>query len=681
MKKTLLKNIAFAALLFACWLSLLSGRAYSQTTPENSKDLTDIPIEDLGKLEVYSASKLNQAISEAPASITIITAADIQHFGYRTLADIIQNVTGFFTSYDRNYYYFGIRGFGRTGDYNSRVLILIDGHRLNENIYGSVGIGYDFPISIDLIERIEIVRGPGSSLYGTNAFFATMNIITKRGRSFGGAQLSAEAGGLQTYAERLSYGNKFDNGLEVAFSADYLDSKGNRRLYYPEFDTTENNNGVAQDMDTERSNKAFVNASYRGLTAQMVYYSREKGIPTASFDTAFNDRRLKTNESGAYFDIKYEKSLRDKWDFRARTSVDIYNSHGEYPYYFSPDESSSFVVNQDKASGRWWGGELQVARKIAGRHHILVGTEWRYSFTADQLNYDHDPVDYVYLDKKMQSKDSGTYLQAELAVLKNLFISAGVRRDQYSTFGGSTNPRFAAVYSPEPKTTMKLLYGHAFRAPNLYELYYEDTISSKANPKLQPENIRTTELVIEKIISKKCRISASAYHYAIDNLIIQSTDPADGLAFFHNSVDYLNANGIEFEIENKNIYRIDSRFSYALQRGTTPTGADAMVNSPRHLAQINLYMPFYQNKIGAAGEIRYMSPRKTLADSKIEGFLLTNVTLLHTRLFWNLGLSATIYNLFNKRYWDPAGTEHRQDSLLQDGRSFRIKIGVGFPGR
>jgi outer membrane receptor for ferrienterochelin and colicins len=678
MNKKLFINAFTLAAMTAGWLFFLCAHTFSQKLQEQPKDLTQIPIEDLSKLEVYSASKLNQAISEAPAAISIVTAADIQHYGYRSMADVIKSTTGFFVTNDRNYNYIAARGFGRTGDYNSRVLILIDGHRLNENIYNSVGIGADFPIPIDLIDRIEIVRGPGSSLYGTNAFFATINVITKRGRIYNGGSLSGEARSFGTYVGTAAYGEKFQNGLEMTFSSSYLNSKGHRQLYYPEFDTPESNHGIAQDVDTERSVNAFADISYRGFTTQLVYYSRNKHFPTAAFETAFNDRRSYTIDSGGYVDVKYERSYKDRWNFLARTSMDAYFANGEYPYYYSADEPSLIALDKDSAQGRWWGGEVQVTRKFSGRHHIMAGNEWRYSFRANQLNYDKSPAYVLYLDSKERTTDSGTYIQAEIAVRNNLLLSMGVRYDHYSTFGGSTNPRFAAVYSPQPKTTLKLLYGHAFRAPNLYELYCADAISSKANPRLQPENIHTTELVIEKAFGNNSRISASGYHYTVDQLIAQQIDPADGLLMFGNSGD-MHAHGIEFEFESKNFHRVDSRFSYALQKGSVPVGAKELVNSPRHSAQINLYVPVFRNKAGIGGEISHMSARKTLAGNQVEGLFLANVTLLHTRIFSNLSLSASIYNIFDKHYSDPAGNEHKQDSIPQDGRSFRIRIGYGFP--
>src|SRR5579864_9647263 len=182
-----LQRGALASLLFFFWLL----PAWSQ---QNSPDLTSQSLEDLMNMQVYSASKHLQSTSEAPSSVTVITADEIQRYGYRTLADILQTVRGFFVTYDRDYSSVGVRGFARPGDYNTRILLLVDGHRLNDNVFDEAMIGTEFPVDIDLIERVEVIRGPVSSLYGSNALFAVVNVITKRGDDLKGLEVSSEAG-------------------------------------------------------------------------------------------------------------------------------------------------------------------------------------------------------------------------------------------------------------------------------------------------------------------------------------------------------------------------------------------------------------------------------------------------------------------------------------------------------
>ena len=153
------------------WLTIF-GLSATTVAQQGTKDLSDASLEELSNIQVYSASKHMQSASEAPASVTVVTADEIQKYGYRNLADILRSVPGFYVTYDRDYTFVGVRGFGRLGDWNSRILVLIDGHRINNNVLGQAMLGNEFLVDVDMIERVEIVCGPSSSLYGANAFFA-----------------------------------------------------------------------------------------------------------------------------------------------------------------------------------------------------------------------------------------------------------------------------------------------------------------------------------------------------------------------------------------------------------------------------------------------------------------------------------------------------------------------------
>jgi outer membrane receptor for ferrienterochelin and colicins len=454
-----------------------------------------------------------------------------------------------------------------------------------------------------------------------------------------------------------------------------MDSKGNRRLYFPEFDSPTTNNGIAQDADADRTENALVNISYGSFKAQLVFKSREKHFPTASFETVFNDKRSQTTDNVAYLDFSYNRKIQNNWNLLAHTLVNSYKSDGDYVYDYSTEENPEIVINKDIAEGKWWGGEVNLTKDFSGKHHITAGTEWRYSFQAKQLNYDDNPY-ALYMDSRVRTTDGAAYLQGEFAVSENLLASAGVRLDHYGTFGNTTNPRFGVVYSPWKATTAKLLYGHAFRAPNLFELYYQDNISSKSNPELKPEKIRTLEFMLEHYLGSNFRISGSAYQYWVDDQITQVTDPADDLIFFENS-EKINAHGIEFELEAKDLCGIDGRLTHAVQRAKRLADTSVLPNSPRHIAQLRLFRWLFGMKFGTGLESRYMSSRKTLSGGHVGGFGLANLTVLYRKLFLSLDLSAGIYNIFDKRYSDPGGSEHRSDSLMQDGRSFRIRMSWG----
>src|SRR5438445_10424438 len=178
-----------------------AGLAHGQQSEQQEPDLTKLSLEDLTKVQietVYGASKFGQKVTEAPSSITIVTADETEKYGYRTLAELLKSVPGFYITYDGQDPFIGVRGISRPSDYNTLVLVLIDGHRVNENVYDSTYVNGEFPIDIDLIDRVEIIRGPGSSLYGPDAFFAVINIFTKRGRGFAGPDGSLSGGGPAT---------------------------------------------------------------------------------------------------------------------------------------------------------------------------------------------------------------------------------------------------------------------------------------------------------------------------------------------------------------------------------------------------------------------------------------------------------------------------------------------------
>lgn len=638
-------------------------------------ELTELSIEELLNVEVYSASKFLQKTTEAPASVSIVTATDIKTYGYRTLADILRSLRGFYITYDRNYHYVGVRGFNRPGDYNSRILLLVDGHRINENIYDQAFIGTDFPIDIDLIDRVEVIRGPGSSLYGSNAFFAAVNVITRKGKNFRGGEVSGEAGSHETYKARLSYGNVFGNGLETTLSGSYFDSRGDRRLFFKEFDSPVTNNGIAEDLDYDRSSNFFGEFSLRGFTLQSAYSDRKKGVPTASYGTIFNDSRLFTRERHFFADLKYEHTFEDGMGFISRINYNYHKYDGDYPYDMAePGEPPFIVMNKDHSTGEWWGGEVQITKKLFERHKVIAGAEYRNNFRQEQGNYDVE----VYLDDHRESSVWAIYAQDEFTILNNLILNAGVRYDDYSISGSAANPRLALIYSPFEKTAFKLIYGTAFRAPNVYELYYNDGESTqKANPGLTPEEIRTYEIVYEQFIGDNLRSTVNLFYNKINDLINLTTDPADNLLVFKN-IGEVKAKGLEAELEGKWEGGLTGRVSYTYQETEDRETGDILSNSPKHLAKINLIIPLLSEKIFMGIEEQYMSKRKTLAGNDAKSYYVTNLTVFSQNLMKNFEASASLSNLFDYEYGDPGSEEHIQDIIAQDGRSFRVKLTYRF---
>lgn len=157
--------------------------SYAWADESETADFLDLSLDQLVQIEiptVIGASKYEQSSSRAPSSVSVITAAEIKSYGWLKLSDILRSVRGFVAINDRNYEFLTVRGFGLPGDYTSRMLLLIDGLRINDSLYQQAAVGGDFPLDVDLIDRVEIIRVPGSALYGSSAFFGVINVISKK---------------------------------------------------------------------------------------------------------------------------------------------------------------------------------------------------------------------------------------------------------------------------------------------------------------------------------------------------------------------------------------------------------------------------------------------------------------------------------------------------------------------
>jgi iron complex outermembrane receptor protein len=635
-------------------------------------------LEDLMSIEidsVYGASGFKQKVTEAPASVTIITSEEIKKFGYRTLADILRNVRGFYVTYDRNYSYLGVRSYGPSGDYNSRIAVLIDGHRLNDNIFDSGPIGTELPLDVDLIDRVEIIRGPNSSLYVASAFLGVVNIITKRGQDLQKVSVAGELASYGSYLGRISFGNKFNNGLQVLLSGSFYDSHGNDRLFFKEFDNPATNNGIAVNADGEEFRKLFADLSWGHFSLHVVSGSREKDIPTAPFGTVFNVTGTHTLDSRAYFDLQYDRKLGLGWSLANRIYYDLFNNDGTYVYDYSAFGGPSRVLNKNFSHGKWWGDDLTFSKQILESQRLSVGFEFRDNFEQNQGNYDLQPFVQYFTSYKTSNAVS-VYAQDEIHLRKNLVLDLGLRYDRYSTFGGTTDPRAALIYTPWEKATFKFLYGQSFRAPNFFELFYSAP-GNEANPSLRPETVKTMELVWEQYLANHFRMTVSGFYYPIRSLISEQVNPITGNAFFTNagSVDL---RGLDFELKRKLPGGVEGTVSYSFQDASNPIAQKPLTNSPKHLFQTSLSVPVIKQRVFASMNLLYVSQRATLTGEYSPAYVVPNVTLFSRNLLKGWDFSASLYNVFNHKYADPAGNGLAENVIFQDGRNFRVKAEYRF---
>ena len=656
-------------------LWLASASAAAAQTP---RELGEIAFEDLVELrvqEVFGASDRLQPVTEVPSSVSIVTAGDISRYGYRTLADVLRGVRGFYVTDDRNYSYVGARGFNRAGDYSTRILLLVNGHRVNDNVYDQAYIGADALIDAAMIERVEIIRGPASSLYGTNALFATVNVITRTGASLNGGQFDVDTGTLGTQLVRGSAGRRLENGMDFVLSGSHERSAGISQLYLPEFDTPGNNGGLAENVDGEQSTHLFGRFGLSDLTVIGAFGWRNKYVPTASFDTAFNaqEPREQTTDRKLMVLAQYVRTVRGA-RVTTEAAIDHAGYDGVYPYAGEEPQDPA-VPFRDGFSGLRWTASTRATKPMPWRQTLTIGAEIVDNVRQNQWGgYAFASSSNFVLEQS--SRQLAAYMQDEIKLRPWLLLNGGLRHDRFGEFSRTT-PRGALIVIPSPNQSFKYLYGQAFRAPNAYELYYYQNASAF----LKPESIGTHEWVWEAYFGERLRTVVSTYRYKAFQLIelaevVEGETINDRLGFANHGT--IRAAGLEVEGEIKLKSGVQALASYTLQNANEVEPPSLrLTNSPRHMAKLRFSVAGPRTGSFASFEWQYMSTRTTLAGSTVEPASLANATF-SLPIGREVTFRGQLRNMFNHRYADPASDEHAGDSIEQNGRTGLVGLHWSF---
>jgi iron complex outermembrane receptor protein len=677
---------------------LIHSLAFAETDPINdpigdsfSADISPKKTDELIFQEVpsvFTASKYEQKVTKAPASISIVTADEIKKWGYRNFGDIIASLKGFYSTNDRNYGYLGARGFGLPSDFNTRLLLLIDGHRYNDNIFEAFYTDEGFPVDVDMIERVEVVRGPSSSLYGTSAVLGVINVITKRGRDQNGANIKTSYGSFNATKSSITLGKRFNNGIEASLSGSFYDSNGNDHFFSKEFVNPSSNNGLPtnggfyDNNDGEQAKKLLGKLSYGDFSLEGLIVKREKHIPTSSFDTLFNNPNTHTVDQASFLELKYDHTFENQLNVQSKVSYNNYRNTGLF-LRFDPD-TNTIPNNHDLFYGQWWRGNLEATKILFDDHKLTVGGEFQHDFHQFQTNFDQLGNSTF----NITSADKSTYRwalygQDEYNITDQLTFNAGVRYDFYSVFGDTVNPRLALIYNPWEKTAIKLLYGTAFRAPSQYEINFSSS-PLIPNPDLQPEKLETSELILEHYFNAHLRGEFNLFHTDIKGIIGQ-VDLSDG-TIQNRNVDTVTSNGLELQMEDTWDNGFQARVSYSWQDTRFDKNNARLTNSPEHMVKLNLIAPLWQDIVFLGFETRYMSGRKrpqpdagsAPVGKEVGDNVISNLTVFTKNWVKGLELSAGAYNLFDERYFDPGSLDHRQTGIQQDGLTFRLKASYDY---
>ena len=612
---------------------------------------------------VSSASKYDQTPEEAPSSISVVTADEIKAYGFQNLAELLNAQRGFFLTYNRMETDVGIRGFGQ-GE-NNRILLLIDGHRINPYQIDSAPLDNALSFNLANFERVEIVRGPGSTLYGSNAVYGVINLITRKNKSSYIPAISLKYGSYNTKYFGINSVKNISEDFSISFLGNYHQSDG-EDLYFKEFDQLENNNGVVKDLDGSQYYGAISKINYKDLKITGLLKYNQKDIPVAPLSTEFNKDQSRYSKS-SFIHIEWFTNL----DFDKSIILNSYYDYQKYgsnlPFQFTATDLKYIGKNHSL------GGNAQFIWDILPNNRIIIGVDYKNTFDS---GYKLFSGNFVFVNDKWSYKLFSLFFQNEYQYNADLAIYVGLRRDDFIGQEVAYNPRAGIVYSPFDNHTFKFLYGRSFRAPNLMERNFDERNITrlKKNEHLESEIINSTELVWHYKINDNLKSIISLYQYNMSGLINQIEDPIDNLLQYVN-IGEVKAYGLESEINyNFGIGESYLRYSYQFARDKFES---ELVNSPEHIIKFGTNTKLTSFLNGSI-EVSYETKRKTIYDEYSEPIFLSNVNLFTEPLLEYFTISLAINNLLNTTIKHPAGYDLVQRSIIQQYRNYLFSVSFEF---
>jgi iron complex outermembrane receptor protein len=675
---------AMAMLIAGIWIARAAVADTPSTQPDSgASDMSAVNSpNDVGaapELDLYkdmpivvAATKTPQTIQQAPASASVVSANDIELFGYQNLADLLRNQRSFYLETDGLNWFAGVRGFSRSGEWNSRLLVTVDDRPTNELIFGQSHLDTDFVVPMEAMKQVEIIRGPGSALYGTNAVFGVVNVVTKNGSDVNGVQVTGTGGTLATGQINVLAGSTTTSGWDLLADVNAYTSGGSNQIHYDGVDSSQFNFGNIDHADSESAVEGFFKASKGEFTAEADFENRVKDDSAATYLSSFYD-------PGSMYEGRANAMARFDHDMGEGQSLHAMAYFGYYGYwqkYPQPDPTTGLPTSNytSTAYDSWLGQDIHYQSQINKQLQILAGADGTESLYIRQHDFDSTTADVVNVPASYTQW--ALYAQAEYAATDQLNFTAGVRLDDVQRIGYSVSPRLAAVYSPEENDTFKALYGRAFREPNLYELQYSSPGANTPNPSLDPEVIDTFEAVWERNYGDNWRTSLDYYYWEMHDAL-EDVQLGDGSIQTQNGGTQT-ANGVEAEVDKtwakRASFRAYATYTWANDDGELPE------QSPKWIVGTALAVPIISRNTFLALEPQIVGPMKDPTGQFTQPTYLTNIVLTSDDLIKNWTFQAGVYNLFAHNARLPAGgpEEQVQPTITYPATEVRVSVTCRF---
>ena len=669
---------------------------------------------ELAEMPVTIATGTPKPVFQSAATTSVVTADQIKSMGATQLHEVLETVPGVHASLQPNSYDYNYSIRGIANSTNSEVLILLNGTRITTPFGGTLTSGTEIPV--EAIQQVEVIRGPGSALYGADAFAGVINIITKKAKDINGTVLGVRAGDHGTQSgwgqQSVEWG-----GWNVATSLQYQHSDGDngRRVNADTQTVFDNVFGTQASLAPGSMNTNY--ETYNGhLNLQRKHwdlgfwaYNNDFGAragaagaldPTGSADGAqyLGDARFSTEDWLTDWELTAHASYLQA-DFQGQFKLFPNNAKlpvGADGNLFSAKSAlvlfPSGVATNLGRTERIPSLELGSIYKGFDKHLLRFSTAFRYeSVNANQSsNFGYGTqngvggalvnvtgTSYSYLPDTHRTVGS-LVAQDEWQLAADWQLTAGLRYDHYSDFGGTFNPRAALVWDINKQFTSKLMYGKAFRAPNFSEQFTQNNPVVQGNPNLRPETINTYEWALNYRPWSSLSTGVNVYYYQINNLIAEVGNSGAGAANIYQNSGNLNGYGSEFEFNWQWSEQWNIKGNYAWQHAVNETAHSLVTGVPAshvYAALVWKFLPQWQiqpqlnwiaGRTGMAGEIQQLSNYETI-----------DFTLRGKQLFEHLNLAASLRNALNTNYYEPTALQ-LPTTLPMPGRSFYLEASVNF---
>ncbi len=645
------------------WFSVLLGIFSVSLAQESDFDeWLELDLSDLMNIKVTTATKKKQLINKVPATVRIVTADQIKERAYHNLEDVLQDLPGF---QFRNIQSFNSYSFLRGApSQNNLILVLVDGIQINELNSGGFYGGYQY--NLQNIKQIEVVYGPSSALYGTNAISGIINIITKDAEEPTAGEVSITGGSFNTFFSDGIYQYHPENTeLHASVAAFYKQTdKADLGGAAGDWNWSEDMENYEHDFGLD-SKVQYKNTNF-GLTLQDKHASRTTYYKSIGTDTLDRGTDWHIRFFNAYLNNVYNK--KPNWSLKSQL------------YYRNSTVMDNTITLVSAAKG--------IGQVGYYRPNWLLGLEEQFDYSiTDKINLitglvlEREKLAKGFSVTKSGNPDSAParppapgfkintlislYSQAQIELIKYTELTAGIRLDHSSYYGDVTTPRLGIVYSHNSYSA-KLLYTEAFRAPKPWDYNW-----GNGNSELQPERMKSVELANLFSLSKYLKFDFSVYQNQIYKILAQ-TDSC------WINADKMNTTGFETSIEYSrkktelyvNYTYTDSKYS---DGSLVPEIAHNSLNA-------GLCYSILKNlKINLRGN--YLGRRKNPFHNTTQGiYYIDPYFVLNAVINYNptdkIELQMSVNNILNERYYHTSNLSPVR--YRQPQRAYYIKIGYQF---